>query len=99
MDMVIAAFARVIVHPGRLLKPVQYAAIPNHMVIGTSYSQIAQFLLKSSQFADAGHDVSDVFVQKPIDSPAAFRRRILELQKCPDLLERHVQATAMTDEG
>ena len=64
-----------------------------------SRAQCPQLHLQEPQLTDARDDMTDVLVQKRIDLAALGLRRILETQQHPDLVERHVERTAMANEA
>lgn len=64
-------------------------------------AQLAQFLeltFKLSQYADTTSDMPNVLVKQVIDCTAVLGWSVLEFQQYPNLVERHVQATAIADE-
>ena len=61
--------------------------------------QAAQFGLQCLEFPDARDHVPNVLLKKRVHRAAFFIGSVLEMQQHPDLIERHVQAAAMADEG
>ena len=63
------------------------------------FAQAFELLFQLTQLLDSLRHMANVLVQKLIDFQAVFRRRVLESQQDSNLIERHVQPTAMADEG
>ena len=63
------------------------------------FAQAFELLFQLAQLFDAQCHMADVLVQKRIDLQAILRWRVLESQQDTNLIERHVQTSAMADEG
>ena len=77
---------------------IQDAAVPGVLRFPAQISQTLELLFQRPQFPNTFGDMPDVLVQQRIDLATVLGRRILEVQKNPDLVERHVQTAAMPDE-
>ena len=77
---------------------IQHAAVSGVLRFPAQLSQTLELLFQRPQFPNTFGDMPDVLVQQRIDLATVLGRRILEVQKNPDLVERHVQAAAMPDE-
>ena len=73
------------------LQPTQDTAIARKLTGGTLLTQRSQLLFKCLQLTDAGCDVPNMFVQKPVDLGTVFSGRILEMKQGTNLAQRHVQ--------
>lgn len=63
------------------------------------FTQAFELLLQLAQFPDSLGHMAYVLVQKLIDLKAILSRCVLESQQDTNLIQRHVQATAMADKG
>lgn len=61
-------------------------------------TQCAKLLLKAPQFLNSIRNVADVLVEQGIHLAAVLLRRVPEPQQHPNLIERHVQVSALPDE-
>ena len=77
---------------------IQDAAVSGVLRFPAQLSQTLELLFQRPQFPNTFGDMPDVLVQQRIDLATVLGRRILEVQKNPDLVERHVQTAAMPDE-
>lgn len=76
----------------------RFAGLPDHFPASAVFAQIAKLFLQFSQFPDTVGHVADVFIQKRVDFMAVVFLCVIETQKCPDFIERHVQCPAAADE-
>ncbi len=63
------------------------------------FSKLLELLFKLPQLPYTISNVADVFVQKIIDFATILSGCIFEPQQYPYFIERHIQATAVPDEG
>ena len=64
-----------------------------------SLAQVFELSLQLAQLLDSLGHMADMLIQKLVDHEAVSRRRVLEPQQDSNLVQRHVQASAMADEG
>lgn len=77
----------------------QDAAMSNILSLGTSGTQGRQLLLQGLEFLNPLGDVPYVLIQNVVDGFAAFFGRFPQLEQNTDFIQRHVQGSAMPDEG
>lgn len=65
----------------------------------TARPQRGQFLFQGVQLQQARRDMLNMGVEQGIDIAAIARRRVLETQQRPDLLQGHVERAATADKG
>lgn len=64
-----------------------------------SLAQVFELCLQLAQLLNSLGHMADMLIQQLVDHQAIFRRRVLESQQDTNLVQRHVQASAMPDEG
>jgi len=80
-----------------------FQSIQNSTVIRRAFAaalaQVDQLLLQRLQARDAGVHVLDVFVDQRVDVLALIPRTVAQGQQAADFVQRHIQASAIADEG
>ena len=77
---------------------IQDATVPGVLCLPTQLPKALELFFQRPQLPDALRDMADVLVKQRIDLAEVLGRCIIEVQKNPNLVERHVQTTAMPDE-
>ena len=80
------------------VKPLQDATMLRRSPTAAFGPKRLKLALQALQFRDARFDVTDMIVQKRIDLTAVFVRGGPKSEQNPDVVQRHVQETAMANE-
>jgi hypothetical protein len=74
-------------------------AVLRFLTTQAGFTQAFELLFQLAQFPDSFGHMAYVLIQKLIDLKAILSWCVLESQQDTNLIQRHVQATAMTDKG
>lgn len=98
VDVAAASF-RHLIRRDRVGEPFEDSTVLRRVRLRAQFAQLLQLLFQRPQFTDALSDVADVFIQQLVHPTAVVLRRVLEAQQGADLIQRHVQRSAMANEG